>query len=763
MPLNEDYSNHSDVLIMIQKAQDSENDQREQVREARRFTTERDGMWDDYATTKMDGRFRGTFDMCTPIIDGIAGEIEQSDFTLRVSPSGGEASKDTAKTIDGIIRNIRNISNAEDVFNSAGRSNVVGGFDAWEVVQDWVDGDSFDQDLFIRRVPNAVDAVWFDLSSTMQDRSDANWGIKLAALPISEYESRWPKGSGMSVGDNANFTNTRDTFRNRKEVVTVGKLYYRKPRNIELVRMTNGSVYRDDDKFKSVQDELALNGITVEKDENGKEKRRTRKSWRVYSRMLDGSDWLAEEEETVFDYIPLIPIYGNFDIIDNQTIYFGKLENLYDSQRVLNYAMSRDIEDGALSPSPTIWMTDEMAEGNDYSQMNVDRAPVRIFNIDKTNPQLLPTFAGGPQPSAGLQATIQNTQQMITTSANTFAAQQGNANAQQSGVAGLQQIEQGNVGNIKWFKDLEVAICQTGKVLINAIPRVYDSTRQVRILGEDGSSDIVTLNQAVFDNDTQKNVTLNDLSIGEYDVVCEVGPAFNSAQKEAARSLEVALAANPELGPVINDVLFKNKKEPGMDVIAERLREQAFNNGVIPQSQWTNEEQRLVAEQQAKAQNQPPQEDPALVLAKAEELKAQADVANAQTKQFETQTNQQLKVQELQLNERELALKEQEQQLDVAKFQREKDDKFNVDAAKIQQGQQKIDQDQQKIDNQTQLQQIQLLMEQQKQQDERFSAMVNDLKTLREAMGVDTIVGPHNTEAYIKQAKDITDEQDSNS
>ena len=341
MPLKQDYSDISKVLVMVTKTQDAEQDQREKVRESKRFLTERDGMWDKYAVTKMDGRFRGSFDMCTPIIDSIAGEIEQSDFTIRVSPSGGEASKDTAKLLDGIIRNIRNVSNAEDTFNSAGRSNVTGGFDAWEVVQDWVDGDSFDQDLFIRRVPNAVDSVWFDMSSVLQDRSDANWAVKLAALPVDEYNARWPEGSGMSVGDNARSKDGSGNSHNcntKKEVVTVGKLYYRKPRKIDIVRMTNGATYKDDDKFKSVQDELLQQGIVVDVDEDGNEKRRTRESWRVYSRMFDGSMWLAKEEETVFDYVPLIPVYGNFDIVDDDLVYFGKLENLYDPQRVLNYA-----------------------------------------------------------------------------------------------------------------------------------------------------------------------------------------------------------------------------------------------------------------------------------------------------------------------------------------------------------------------------------------------------------------------------------------
>lgn len=738
MPQKYNYSDHAEVLIMLQKSQDAEQDQREKVREANRFLTRRDGQWDDYAINKMDGRFRGTFDMCTPIVDGIAGEIEQSDFTIRVSPSGGEASKDTAKTLDGLIRNIRNISNAEDTFNTMGRGNVIGGFDCCEIVQDFVDGDTFDQDLFVRYVPNSVDSVWFDLSSVKQDRSDAEWGVKLAALPKAEYDHRWPDGTGMSVGDNARTFDTSCNF-NEKQTVTVGKLYYRKPIKIELVRMSDGSVYRDDEKLASVKDELAAAGIT-------EEDRRTRDSWRVYSRMFDGGEWLNEEEETVFDFIPLVPIYGNYTIVDNNTTYFGKIENLYDSQRVLNYALSRDIEDGALSPSPAIWMTDDMAEGNDYTKMNVDRDPVRVFNIDKNNPGLTPIQLGGPIASQGLQTTIANVQQMINTTSNTFDAQQGNANAQQSGVAGLQQIEQGNVGNIKWFKDLEVTICHVGKILINAIPRVYDATRQVRILEEDGGSDMVMLNQTVFDQDTQELVTLNDLSIGEYDVVCEVGPAFNSAQKEAARSFEAMATIMPEFAQMGMDIWLKNKKEPGMDLMAERFRESLFNAGVIPQEQWTDEEQAQVAEQQALAAQQPPQPDPAMILAEAELMKGRAEQQDAANKQTEIQTKAEVEVLKLQVEQQKIALDQQ-------RLEQDRNSKLNVEAVKI-------DQDQQKIDLQASKQQFEAMMATMQQQQQELNDAFANLKTMREAMGVDSIVGPGNTEAYIEQAQVVQDKQE---
>ena len=310
--MNTDFTNHSEVLKMIAEAQDAETDTREAAREAKLFLNKRDGQWDAYAIGKLKGRFRGTFDMCTPIVDQISGEIEQSDFSLNVSPVSGGSSMDDAKTYNGLIRNIKNISNADAVFNDVSRSNVVCGFDAVEIVQEEVDGDSFDQDLIIKRIPNAIDSVWFDTGSVKQDRSDANWCVKLISIPAKRYKKDFPEGSGQSIGDDK----SSEAFYNKADFVTVGQIYFKKRFDIEIVQMTDGSVYRVDEDFEAIQDELAEQGIVIEQDSKGNEKRRTRKTWRVHSRLLDGGEWLEEEEETVFDYLPVVPIYGNFDIFE---------------------------------------------------------------------------------------------------------------------------------------------------------------------------------------------------------------------------------------------------------------------------------------------------------------------------------------------------------------------------------------------------------------------------------------------------------------
>ena len=63
-------------------------------------------------------------------------------------------------------------------------------------------------------------------------------------------------------------------------------------------------------------------------------------------RKFDAAGWIDEPKETVFqNWIPVVPCYGNFKLIDNTIKYRGVVLKLMDPQRVLNYSLSREIED----------------------------------------------------------------------------------------------------------------------------------------------------------------------------------------------------------------------------------------------------------------------------------------------------------------------------------------------------------------------------------------------------------------------------------
>lgn len=634
----EKYANINDVLTLLSAAQMADHDMREMAREAFLFVNKRDGQWEPYWWHANADKPRYTFDMTTPIIDQITGELLQSEFDVRVSPGGGNATKELAMTYDGLIRNIENISNARDVYDLASRGMVTSGFDAWRVVQRYADDDSFYQDLYIEKINNAVDRLWFDPAAELQDKSDARYAFVLHPVSTDEYRARWPKGSSTSVDTDRE----GEAYYDKAECILIGEILYVEERMREIVLLSNGSTHEVTDDYEKIKDELAAKGLT-------EVKRRKRADKYVCSRFFDGNDFLEDKTETVFSSIPVVPLYANFQILENKTIYWGAVEKVIDSQRVMNYSMSREIEEGALAPRAKYWMTQAQAAGHEtkLSTLNTNSDPVQFYNFDPEAPMAMPQQQGGAQINPGLRTISESMRQIIGQSAGMFAANMGDNPGLQSGVAIERLQNKGDNGTIKYFRAREIAIAYTGKLLVKAIPKVYDTPRQIRLMYEDGTFEMTALNEQQVDQQTGKVVTLNDLSQGTYDVVCKAGPSFRNRQEETIDVLLKMSDADPSILQLGGDLLLQAVSTPVSEQLAERKRAMMLEQGLIPEKQWTDEEKQMM---QAKQQQSQQAQDPAMVLAQAEQMKAQAEMLNAQNKQQELQ----LKMAELQLKSQDI-------------------------------------------------------------------------------------------------------------
>jgi hypothetical protein len=538
----------------------------------------------------------------------------------------------------------------------------------------------------------------------------------------------FPDGSGMSVGDDRK----ANAYWQKAEMITVGEFFYIKKTNRTLVLMSNGAVYEDNEDFKKVRDELEAIGVTV-KDTRDRPKNT------VWVRKFDGSDWLEDERETVFSYIPLIPTYGNFKIFENKLIYWGVVEKILDPCRVFNYAKSREIEEGALAPRAKWWMTETQALGheNELATLNTNAEAYQIYNHDPEAPGA-PQQNGGALINAGLVTLSESMRSLVGQQAGMHAANMGDNPGLQSGVAIEKLQNKGDTGTIKYFSAQEVAICHTARILIDAIPAVYEGERQVRILKEDSSFEMVTLNEQVPDMETGEIVSLNDLSQGKYDVTCSAGPSFQNRQQETVASIVEMAQVDPSIIQMGGDVLLGNVTAPGMDVVAERKRGELLKAGIIPQSQMTEEE----LQQAQMAAQQPQQPDANMVLAQAEQTKAQADLMSEQNKKEETEINARLKMRDQDIKLKELEAKETGGLISAA----QKEQEFDLKIEKMQQDL------------------ILALNEQNRKENETLVNALNTqadtLNKLREAMGADSIVGTNNVEAYAQQAEMITENQE---
>ena len=141
-------------------------------------------------------------------------------------------------------------------------------------------------------------------------------------------------------------------------------------------------------------------------------------------------------------------------------------------------------------------------------------------------------------------------------------------NNQEKPFNGMQQ--QTDMTNFHYYDNLTRSIRQTGRIILDLIPHIYDKERVLRIIGADGKGELVTLNQRAMDDQGVEKV-LNDVTVGEYDVVMETGPGYASKRQEAVESMVQMLQVDPALMQQAGDLVFRNMDFPGADIIADRL------------------------------------------------------------------------------------------------------------------------------------------------------------------------------------------------
>lgn len=642
-----DFKDHEDVMRARREAQEVEHDRREKQNECIAFVTAPYGQWEDSIYTKFgdNGRPRYQFDNTETIIDKYHGEITQNDFNIRVSPAGMGASKGVAKLMAGLVKNTESLSGATDIYSMVSEMAMISGYACMRIEQDWADPDSFDQDLFIRNIHDATNRVWFLGNYQERTCADAPGVIVEHLISYEEYKDRFNKKEEYSCRGLGQPENLNAEYY-RRHGVRVAEVIYKEKVTRKLYQLPDGTVMNEDD----------FNEIDGDKIEGVKSK--DRESYKIMTRWFDGDRFLNDAEETVFDFLPVIPVLPKFKIIGDKPVSKGVVEGLMDWQRVRNYTGSALVEETALAPKDAIFMTFEQAEKSlgEIGKLNIAGRPVfRYKHHDNVPPPYKP---GAYQPNMGLVNLFGATEAGIQSSAGMFAASLGDNPSLQSGVAIDKLDNNSNLGMVKFVKAIEVALSHAGKILVNAYPKLYDTEKERRIINDDGTFEMVKFGEVGINGER-----VNDLSEGVYDVVCSMGPAQKNRQEKTTETILALGKINPNIIAQNEDILLKSIDAPGMDMAAERSRANLIKARAIPQSQWTDEEiAQAQAEAQAAAQNPPPP-DPALMIAQAELQKAENETIELELKALKEQREQQKLDFEQQKSQVEMLMQGQQDQI----------------------------------------------------------------------------------------------------
>lgn len=596
-----DYSDFDDFKILIEESQEADTDQRELARECLIFTTKEDGQWETKVAQTFNDNDRPmyTFDRVTPLIDQIVGKMEQTEFSPKVYADGDGADSKMAEIRNGMIRADMNRSDAQFLIKRVGRKLCHTGFDCLRIRHDYVDEMSFDQSLLIESIPNAIDRVWFDKNSEKQDRSDAEWCVVLQSISKAQFHKTFGKDKAFPAAISEN-RQSNSYSENRNNQTIIGEALYKKYEDEEIVLLSNGDIIDSDDLDEELKKYSDM-GITVKE-----ERRRKVKECRVYSRMFSSEGWLEEEEETAFTLIPVIPFYHCFDIIEDKVVWRRIVEKLMDAQRVLNYAKSRQIEQGALSPTEKTAITIDQLDGvaDAMATLNVSNDPLFVYN--HVDGQPAPFKMQGPQINQSLMMIAQDCAADIEGIAGMYAASLAKNPQQQSGVALEIQTERGDMGNTSFFIDLAKGMTYMCQVMNAAYDIIHDTeNKKVQTQYEDGSSEFIEVNKTKLNQETRKMETENDMKAGKYSVICRLGPMFTTRRGETRAGLLDLYTVLPGAAEMTSDIFANTIDSPGMDQATERLRMNLVANGQIPMNQMTAEEKAAIEKANAaKAQAQ---------------------------------------------------------------------------------------------------------------------------------------------------------------
>ncbi|WP_433705805.1 portal protein [Paraburkholderia sacchari] len=503
----------------------------------------------------------------------VVNDGKENKPSIQISATGDEATYESAQTFEQIVRRIEYISDAQSAYSKAMEFQVGGGIGYWRIVTDYTDEDSFDQEIFIKPIPDPL-AVYLDPHIKRRDGSDARFGFIFDDMPTEVAERKYGKISGKSTMGEGELSWVR------KDSTRVAE-YYERNEAKEWLYAIEG-----DDGGTTLVRESDMPGeahvLLDQAMEEGKAQRRRVPKWAVEWYLIVG-DEIKEQSTWAGKYIPIIRAVGEEVVIEGRLDRKGLTRYLKDAQRAYNYNASAALEFGALQSKSPYMAPVEAIEGleNYWSTANTQNHAYLPYNHADEQGAPIPTPQRQNPPATapvfmdGMQA-AEHELMMASGQYEATFSEQGN---EVSGVSIEQRQKQGQRVTFHFQDAMADAIRFTGVQLIDLIPKIYDTKRVLRIRAEDGEEHSIqidpdakkSLDQQTNEGQAQSMAIFNP-AVGKYDVIAKCGPNFDTRREKAFDAMTQLLAAQPALAQVIGDLYMGTADFPAADKLQERMR-----------------------------------------------------------------------------------------------------------------------------------------------------------------------------------------------
>ena len=593
--------------------------------------------WDPADKQRRAQRGRPTIqvNLLPKYVKQVTGEMRQLRGRIDVKPVDSKADVHLARIRKGIIHNIEYLSNAESIYDYAGKMCVVSGYGAWRVLTRYTEEDPFVQEIYMEVIRNPFQ-VYLDPSSKDQFYADAEYGFILRKIPRDEFEEEYPgkelPGENLETNIGLSSENWYD-----KETVTVAEYFIREKEKKKMVQMEDGEVLTEEKAGELMEEWEEKNKLAemakaemqqkmMQQQMGGQpgaggaaspspavaqqppmplepkpkiEKKRETETYKVKQYKITASDILEGPNDFPGKFIPIILLKGEETNIEGKPYVEGLIRQAKDPQKLFNYWTTNAAETIALAPKAPWIGTAKQFEGyeNDYMNANVENYPYLVYNPVEVNGTIIPPpqRQHAADPPVAIFTQIAQAQENIRQVIGMFKSDVGEDTPERTGAAVIQKQKPGDTGTYIYPDNLRKAREHSGKIILWMIPEVYDSERDVRLRDVDDSETNVPINTSagaalkmVQENPQRfsrmdikrmksaikehgQNALFNDLTVGKYDLVVTSGPNFSTERQETSEAMQRIIAAYPDLMKLAGDIVMGNMDFKDSDKLAKRL------------------------------------------------------------------------------------------------------------------------------------------------------------------------------------------------
>ena len=556
-------SRHAEAMTRFEKAQQYWGPIQERMTEDMKFAlgdSTNNWQWPAWALTKrrVQKRPHLSINKLPQHINQVVNEIRQNMPQGKARGASGEASEETAEILTGLMRRIWNAGEAPVAVSHAAFWQVTAGCGYFYIANDWIDDGSFEQDLFVRQVRDPT-AVIDDPLIELPTGEDRRFLFLVEEMAKEEFQELYPDAAMADVDQSHSMAWFAD------ETVRVARYWYKAKGTREIGLYADGTTAYVDLRTN----ERPLRTKSVKADV-------------IKCDVISGAE-ILEEHEWPGSTIPFVRVVGVDMQVENERVVKGLVRNAMDAQAMYNFWATSYAEHVALAPKAPFIGPKGFAEGSEDVWQTANDTPHAYLEYNPVDasdgsPLPPPSRAPGPDIPAGYVQGMMQASDDIKATTGQYDASLGARGNETSGRAINARQRESDTANFHFIDNVAKAVEYASRIMVEVLPKLYDTRRVARITGEDGTEDLAYIDpnspQAMqkIQHEEGEIKSIYNFAVGRYDVVVTTGPSYATKRAEAADMMTQLAQGDPTIMAKAGDIIVRNFDMPGAEELSKRLK-----------------------------------------------------------------------------------------------------------------------------------------------------------------------------------------------